>query len=146
MRSVVAIRDRSTSDRPRPPSESCPLHLLRFFKKILTHGPTLITQMGQRKPVRVFQLIAADTVESKVLEIRECSVGFGRLFCICPERLCFVLGPECRLLECRLCKPLTQSETRKDDLVAKAFEKTSKETKRDKREARFEDIKALFGI
>lgn len=30
-------------------------------------------QMGQRKPVRVFQLIASDTVESKVLEIRECS-------------------------------------------------------------------------
>jgi len=27
--------------------------------------------MGQRKTVRVFQLIAEDTIESKVLEIRE---------------------------------------------------------------------------
>lgn len=27
-------------------------------------------QMGQRKTVRVFQLIAADTVEAKVLDIR----------------------------------------------------------------------------
>lgn len=27
--------------------------------------------MGQRKTVRVFQLIAEDTIESKVLDIRE---------------------------------------------------------------------------
>lgn len=31
-----------------------------------------VHRMGQRKTVRVFQLIAEDTVESKVLEIREC--------------------------------------------------------------------------
>lgn len=28
-------------------------------------------QMGQTKPVKVFQLIAEDTIESQVLEIRE---------------------------------------------------------------------------
>lgn len=28
--------------------------------------------MGQKKTVRVFQLIAEDTIEAKVLDIREC--------------------------------------------------------------------------
>ena len=31
--------------------------------------------MGQRKTVRVFQLIAEDTIESKVLDIRELHLG-----------------------------------------------------------------------
>jgi SNF2 family DNA or RNA helicase len=31
--------------------------------------------MGQTKPVRVFQLIAADTIEAKVLDIRESALG-----------------------------------------------------------------------
>lgn len=39
-----------------------------------------------------------------------------------------------------------KAEKKKDDLVAKAFEKSSKESKKDKREARFDEIKALFGI
>ncbi|GFZ43795.1 LOW QUALITY PROTEIN: hypothetical protein JCM24511_01515 [Saitozyma sp. JCM 24511] len=52
-----------------------------------------VHRMGQRKPVRVFQLIASDTVESKVLEIRR-----------------------------------------------------GKETGKDKKEARFEELRELFGV
>ena len=86
--------------------------------------------MGQRKPVRVFQLIAEDTIESKVLDIREC---------------CFVTRRFAHL-SFHIWRELTKAEKKKDDLVAKAFEKSSKESKKDKREARFDEIKALFGI
>ncbi|KAK4688842.1 hypothetical protein P7C73_g1286, partial [Tremellales sp. Uapishka_1] len=65
-----------------------------------------VHRMGQRKAVRVFQLIAEDTVESKVLDIQK----------------------------------------RKDALVAHAFEKTGKETVKAKKEARFEELKELFGV
>ncbi|ORY32870.1 SNF2 family N-terminal domain-domain-containing protein [Naematelia encephala] len=66
-----------------------------------------VHRMGQRKPVRVFQLIAEDTVEAKVLDIQK----------------------------------------RKDELVAKAFEKTSRgQTAQEKRQARFDELKELFGV
>ncbi|WWC70170.1 uncharacterized protein I206_104118 [Kwoniella pini CBS 10737] len=65
-----------------------------------------VHRMGQRKEVRVFQLIAEDTVESAVLDIQK----------------------------------------RKDALVAKAFEKSSKESKMTKKEARFEEMKELLGV
>lgn len=38
------------------------------------------------------------------------------------------------------------TEKKKDELVAKAFEKSSKESKKDKREARFDELRMLFGI
>ncbi|WVQ81722.1 hypothetical protein IAT38_003847 [Cryptococcus sp. DSM 104549] len=63
-------------------------------------------RMGQKKTVRVFQLIAEDTVESAVLDIQK----------------------------------------RKDELVAKAFEKSSKDKQKAKKEARFEDLKELLGM
>ncbi|OXG23958.1 DNA repair protein Rad5 [Cryptococcus neoformans Tu259-1] len=63
-------------------------------------------RMGQKKVVRVFQLIAEDTIESRVLDIQK----------------------------------------RKDAMVAKAFEKSSKEGQKTKKEARFEDIKELLGM
>ncbi|KIR59606.1 DNA repair protein Rad5 [Cryptococcus bacillisporus CA1873] len=63
-------------------------------------------RMGQKKVVRVFQLIAEDTIESSVLDIQK----------------------------------------RKDVMVGKAFEKTSKESQKTKKEARFEDIKELLGM
>ncbi|WWC94582.1 hypothetical protein V866_001429 [Kwoniella sp. B9012] len=65
-----------------------------------------VHRMGQKKEVRVFQLIAEDTVESAVLDIQK----------------------------------------RKDALVAKAFEKSSKESKMTKKEARFEELKELLGV
>ncbi|OCF32964.1 DNA repair protein Rad5 [Kwoniella heveanensis BCC8398] len=65
-----------------------------------------VHRMGQTKQVRVFQLIAEDTVESAVLDIQK----------------------------------------RKDALVAKAFEKTGKETTKAKKEARFEELKELLGV
>ncbi|WWC62158.1 uncharacterized protein I303_104750 [Kwoniella dejecticola CBS 10117] len=65
-----------------------------------------VHRMGQRKEVRVFQLIAEDTVESAVLDIQK----------------------------------------RKDALVAKAFEKSGKESKMTKKEARFEEMKELLGV
>ncbi|KAL1411453.1 hypothetical protein Q8F55_002409 [Vanrija albida] len=66
-----------------------------------------VHRMGQRKTVRVFQLIAEDTIESKVLDIQK----------------------------------------RKDDLVAKAFEKSgTREVKAAKKQGRFEDLKELFGV
>lgn len=37
-------------------------------------------------------------------------------------------------------------EKRKDVMVGKAFEKTSKESQKTKKEARFEDIKELLGM
>ncbi|EIW70483.1 hypothetical protein TREMEDRAFT_60987 [Tremella mesenterica DSM 1558] len=61
-----------------------------------------VHRMGQRKTVRVYQLIAEDTIESKVLDIHA--------------------------------------------LVAKAFDKTTKETAQAKREARFEELKELLGV
>ncbi|KGB78750.3 hypothetical protein CNBG_4588 [Cryptococcus deuterogattii R265] len=63
-------------------------------------------RMGQKKVVRVFQLIAENTIESSVLDIQK----------------------------------------RKDAMVAKAFEKSSKESQRTKKEARFEDIKEILGM
>ncbi|WVQ99528.1 hypothetical protein IAU59_006664 [Kwoniella sp. CBS 9459] len=65
-----------------------------------------VHRMGQTRPVRVFQLIAEDTVESAVLDIQK----------------------------------------RKDALVAKAFEKSGKETTKAKKEARFEELKELLGV
>ncbi|WWC89156.1 uncharacterized protein L201_004074 [Kwoniella dendrophila CBS 6074] len=65
-----------------------------------------VHRMGQKKEVRVFQLIAEDTIESAVLDIQK----------------------------------------RKDAVVAKAFEKSSKESKMTKKEARFEDLKELLGV
>ncbi|CAD6586976.1 MAG: hypothetical protein TREMPRED_004617 [Tremellales sp. Tagirdzhanova-0007] len=63
-------------------------------------------RMGQRKTVRVFQLIAEDTIESKVLAIQK----------------------------------------RKDEIVAKTFESSNKgQTPQAKRQARFEELKALLG-
>jgi SWI/SNF-related matrix-associated actin-dependent regulator of chromatin subfamily A3 len=38
------------------------------------------------------------------------------------------------------------SEKRKDALVAQAFEKSSKENARAKKEARFEELKQLLGV
>lgn len=37
-------------------------------------------------------------------------------------------------------------EKRKDAMVAKAFEKSSKESQKTKKDARFEDIKELLGM
>ncbi|WRT66541.1 uncharacterized protein IL334_003500 [Kwoniella shivajii] len=65
-----------------------------------------VHRMGQKKKVRVFQLIAEDTVESAVLDIQK----------------------------------------RKDALVAKAFEKSSRESTKTKKEARFEELKELLGV
>ncbi|WVR06882.1 hypothetical protein IAU60_003918 [Kwoniella sp. DSM 27419] len=65
-----------------------------------------VHRMGQTRPVRVFQLIAEDTVESAVLDIQK----------------------------------------RKDALVAKAFEKSGKESARAKKEARVEELKELLGV
>ncbi|WVF71338.1 hypothetical protein IAT40_006141 [Kwoniella sp. CBS 6097] len=65
-----------------------------------------VHRMGQTRQVRVFQLIAEDTVESAVLDIQK----------------------------------------RKDALVAKAFEKSGKETTKAKKEARFEELKELLGV
>jgi SWI/SNF-related matrix-associated actin-dependent regulator of chromatin subfamily A3 len=63
--------------------------------------------MGQRKTVRVFQLIAEDTIESRVLDIQK----------------------------------------RKDELVATAFARTGTAAKKvDKKQARFEELKQLFGV
>ncbi|KAI9639359.1 uncharacterized protein MKK02DRAFT_39660 [Dioszegia hungarica] len=62
--------------------------------------------LGQKKDVRVFQLIAENTIESKVLDIQR----------------------------------------RKDDLVATAFEKTSKEIVQTKKKGKFEDLRELFGV
>lgn len=42
-------------------------------------------QMGQRKPVRVFQLIAEDTIESRVLDIRE-DIARVVIFANTPQR------------------------------------------------------------
>ena len=58
-----------------------------------------------------------------------------------PARSCRALS-----VNARYGPQLTLQEKKKDDLVAKAFEKSSKESKKDKREARFDEIKALFGI
>ncbi|ODO09326.1 hypothetical protein I350_02926 [Cryptococcus amylolentus CBS 6273] len=63
-------------------------------------------RMGQKKKVRVFQLIAENSVESTVLDIQK----------------------------------------RKDELVAKAFEKSTKEIKKSKKEARFEEMKEILGL
>ncbi|KAL7421932.1 hypothetical protein Q5752_003704 [Cryptotrichosporon argae] len=65
-----------------------------------------VHRMGQTKTVRVFQLIAEDTIESKVLSIQH----------------------------------------KKDKLVSDAFAKTGKESKADKKRARFEELKAIFGV
>ncbi|KAF9451964.1 hypothetical protein P691DRAFT_772701 [Macrolepiota fuliginosa MF-IS2] len=66
-----------------------------------------VNRIGQKKPVHVYQLIAEDTVESKVLEIQE----------------------------------------RKKKLVQQAFSGIKRrETQRQQREARLQDLVELFGI
>lgn len=41
---------------------------------------------------------------------------------------------------------LAHAERRKDDLVATAFEKTSKEIVQTKKKGKFEDLRELFGV
>ncbi|KAF9012434.1 SNF2 family N-terminal domain-containing protein [Cyathus striatus] len=66
-----------------------------------------VNRIGQKKPVRVYQLIAEDTVESKVLEIQE----------------------------------------KKKKLIQQAFSGIKrKETQRQQREARLQDLVQLFGL
>ncbi|KAJ3569860.1 hypothetical protein NP233_g4782 [Leucocoprinus birnbaumii] len=66
-----------------------------------------VNRIGQKKPVHVYQLIAEDTVEAKVLEIQE----------------------------------------RKKKLVQQAFSGIKRrETQREQREARIQDLVAIFGI
>ncbi|CAK9786233.1 unnamed protein product [Cutaneotrichosporon oleaginosum] len=66
-----------------------------------------VHRMGQRKTVRVFQLIAENTIEAKVLDIQK----------------------------------------QKDALVQDAFAKSgSAETKAAKKQARFEDLRRIFGV
>ncbi|RSH83079.1 uncharacterized protein EHS24_006736 [Apiotrichum porosum] len=78
-----------------------------FLSAIEAQAVDRVHRMGQRKKVRVFQLIAEDTIEAKVLEIQK----------------------------------------RKDALVAKAFEHSgTRETKAAKKQARFEELKEIFGL
>lgn len=79
--------------------------------------------MGQTKPVRVFQLIAENTVESRVLDIRRSYVPASRRE-----------------------SQADWIEKRKDDLVAKAFEKSGGSGAKSKKEARYEDLKELLGL
>jgi len=66
-----------------------------------------VNRIGQKKPVHVYQMIADDTVEAKVLDI----------------------------------------QTRKKELIKQAFSGIkSRETERQKREARLQDLVELFGI
>jgi SWI/SNF-related matrix-associated actin-dependent regulator of chromatin subfamily A3 len=80
--------------------------------------------MGQTKPVRVFQLIAENTVESRVLDIRTS-----------------LLYPYTSM------KRGWWVEKRKDELVAKAFEKTGGGSGgKSMKQARYEDLRELLGI
>jgi SWI/SNF-related matrix-associated actin-dependent regulator of chromatin subfamily A3 len=84
--------------------------------------------MGQTKPVRVFQLIAENTVESRVLDIRT----FLPFYPI--------------KLQKKDEQRSWQVEKRKDELVAKAFEKTGGGGGKSMKQARYEDLKELLGI
>jgi len=79
--------------------------------------------MGQTKPVRVFQLIAENTVESRVLDIRS---SLSHLYTDTRQGW--------------------RAEKRKDELVAKAFEKTGGGSGKSMKQARYEDLKELLGI
>ncbi|TFY66346.1 hypothetical protein EVG20_g4743 [Dentipellis fragilis] len=83
-------------------------------------------RIGQKKPVHVYQLIAEDTVESKVIEIQE------------KKKL---LIKEVRLHDLR------SSSDGINSLAPQAFSGIkSKETQRQKKEARLQDLIQLFGI
>jgi len=109
--------------------------------------------MGQQKTVRVFQLITEDTIESKVLDIRKSSRFLSdkisdkfsasreeeRRSCCASEWFSYPPANPPGMIYNELRGIGT------DDRY-QAFAKSGKVTAQAKKEARFEDLKELFGV